>query len=195
MTEQQRRDWVERHIVNVSDDPTDLDNFDTADQPGYFVKLPGDVYYFVPDDVKATAAQALINSLRDNYPRQTILSAFQSAEQTDANELGTLLKNETQAEALDMLANRPGDEPNEDMREKAGEVPPRSWRVPVKKSKFAVLICFEGVNSELAVRYAIQMLQRGNDISLLQYDAIAKKFNSTVCCVEIHDCQKHPLKG
>lgn len=66
-----------------------------------------------------------------------------------------------------------------------------------RKPKFATLICFEGVDAERCANlYSTYVEESVSDMMDSPIEFIrARGFKSTVCCVQLHDCQKHPLKG
>lgn len=161
---------------------------------GYLVEVE-DSIFIVPTNIKALAAEALQWFASDFISRQAILAAMQQAGLVEIEDLIAHLENGTPHEVYDVLVRD-----REDEAPKPDPTKPANWGgfpTPQRKLRFATLICFEGAEAgPCAAAYADHVKQSmGGKIMGPEQFLLGNSYDCKICCVELHDCQKHPLKG
>lgn len=155
---------------------------------GYLIKI-GDYLYFIPTDNKSMAAESLI--VAGPNRRSVVVSAMESAVLVDSEKLLSYLENVSSIEEIWDTLTR-----NEPV--KASPTDPASYGgfQQLKKQKFAALVCFEGADARVMALAYGKHIQSNERVILPPLDfAVKSGLSAKLCCVELHDCQKHPLKG
>jgi hypothetical protein len=188
--EQEMREWTGSHIllndVTESNQMAVLGELEAYNiTEGYLCEDRGWAA-FVPTNVRALVVEALVEG--GIVERR---QALQLAKDARPMTLGT---------ALNVMNINRGRRPNRGRNPIAGSLLTPIERVPSRRAtKFATLICFEGSNAEAcADAYTAQVrseiFQKQTNL-ITTPEFFAKHYGVTVCCVDLHNCQKHQLKG